>query len=91
MHHNIFHGVNGNYQHLGAVAQEPMEAHGVQQLPQEKTVKKFPCVVCRQKFEEKNDMKDHVRRVHLAPVVRCEQCGARVKEDRLEEHKELHR
>ena len=91
MHHSIFHGSNGNYQNLEAVAQEPVEVNEVQQQPQEKAVKKFPCVVCKQKFVEKNDMKDHVRRVHFAPVVKCEQCGARVKEDRQEEHRELHR
>ena len=91
MHHNIFHGSNGNYQHLGALAQEPVEVNEVQQQPQEKVKKKFPCVVCKQKFVEKNEMKDHVRRIHFAPVVKCEQCGARVKEDRQEEHRELHR
>ena len=39
MHHNIFHGSNGNYQHLGALAQEPVEVNEIQQQPQEKVKK----------------------------------------------------
>ena len=75
----------------GAVVQEPMKVNEVHQQPKEKVAKKFPCVVCKQEFVKKNSLKEHVRRVHLAAVVRCEQCGARVREDRQERHRQMHR
>ena len=68
-----------------------MKVNEVHQQPKENIVKKFSCVVCKQEFVDKNSLKDHVRRVHLAAVVRCEQCGTRIKEDRQEKHRQMHR
>ena len=47
---------------------------------------KFPCIVCGKKFSRKPDMKDHVRRVHLAPVAWCGKCGCLVKRKGLKKH-----
>ena len=74
---------------------EPEEQEGEEveyevEEEEEKPVKKFPCIVCKRKFVEKIEMKEHVREEHFAPVVRCEQCGGRVKKRDLEEHIEVH-
>ena len=53
-------------------------------------VNKFPCIVCKKKFINKADMKDHVRAVHFAPVIICEECGARMHQKRQEEHMARH-
>ena len=55
-----------------------------------KPLKKFPCIVCKRKFVEKIEMKEHVREEHFATVVRCEECGGRVKKRDLEKHMEVH-
>ena len=51
---------------------------------------KFPCVVCRKKFSHKAEMKKHVRRVHLAPVAWCGNCGSLVKRKGLKKHMSKH-
>merc|ERR1712098_718018 len=46
----------------------------------------FPCIVCKKKFEDKNEMKRHVRGRHLRPYVLCSVCGKRVFQDKLTNH-----
>jgi len=46
----------------------------------------FPCIVCKKKFDDKNEMKKHVRGRHLRPSVLCSVCGKRVFQDKLLHH-----
>jgi hypothetical protein len=66
---------------------EMMHDNDIKAAGMMETAKTFRCVVCKKKFSEKPDMKVHVRKVHLARVVPCKQCGASVKEQEMEQHR----
>ena len=53
-------------------------------------IHKFPCIVCKKKFNNKAEMKHHVRAIHFAPVFICEECGARVHKKKQEKHQSEH-
>ena len=48
---------------------------------------RFPCVVCRKVFKDEEEMKHHVLKTHLRPVVFCSECGKGVSEDEILQHK----
>ena len=52
----------------------------------ERILQKFPCIVCKKKFSVKMEMKNHVRKVHLAKVVPCGLCAKQVKEIDMSKH-----
>ena len=54
-----------------------------------KSSKRFPCIVCKRKFSEKSEMKDHVRSTHLRHVVLCNVCGKRMFHDKLAKHQQV--
>merc|ERR1712059_39967 len=56
---------------------------------EKKAVRKYPCIVCKKKFGLKKEMKMHVRSVHFAHVVLCNECGRRVKQSELESHMQM--
>ena len=52
----------------------------------QKMVGKFPCIVCKKKFPVRNDMKNHVRKVHFAKVIQCGLCDNQVKDTEMRKH-----
>ena len=52
----------------------------------ERIQQKFPCIVCKKMFSVKMEMKNHVRKVHLAKVVPCGLCAKQVKEIDMSKH-----
>ena len=70
----------------GAVAKPHSGGFGNKKIYAERRSKKFPCIVCKKKFPIKIDMKNHVRKVHLAKVVPCGLCAKQVKEVDMSKH-----
>ena len=52
-----------------------------------KAVSGFSCVVCKKVFKDKKEMKHHVLKTHLRPVVFCSECGKGVFKDKILQHK----